>query len=103
MGFYPDGSAVMGSPKLSIVASSYSGSVKLELARRQGPEEGQAFRIAPGGAGEQDLILRQGAGLGVLRDLGHLQQQALADGGPAADDGGQHVHAVWTAAAPRPP
>ena len=29
VGFYPDGSAVMGSPKLSIVASSYSGSVKL--------------------------------------------------------------------------
>ena len=29
VGFYPDGSAVMGSPQLSIVASSYSGSLKL--------------------------------------------------------------------------
>lgn len=29
VGFYPDGSAVMGSPQLSIVATSYSGSLKL--------------------------------------------------------------------------
>lgn len=29
VGFYPDGSAVMGSPQLAIVATSYSGSLKL--------------------------------------------------------------------------
>ena len=43
MGFYPDGSAVMGSPKLSIVASSYSGSVKLASLNKPRVEPGLPY------------------------------------------------------------
>ena len=41
----------------------------------QGAEERQTGRVAGGTSGQEDLVLRQGADLGVLRHLVHPQNQ----------------------------
>ena len=65
-----------------------------QLSGYQCAQECQPGIVAVGIYGQQDLILPQRPGGGILHDLLHLERHLAADGDPPAHNGGQDVDAI---------